>query len=79
MTRMLLVCAAALGMCVSAEIAMAAPLPGIMTPDVPAAAALAQSPQSGRFRRCMRSHYGPRYFARVPRAHRWHMSQVCMG
>jgi hypothetical protein len=31
------------------------------------------------FRRCMRVKYGPRYFARVPRAHRWHMAQACMA
>jgi hypothetical protein len=31
------------------------------------------------FRRCMRAKYGPRYFARVNRAHRWHMSQACMA
>jgi hypothetical protein len=31
------------------------------------------------FRRCMRSKYGPRYFSRVPRAHRWHMAQACMA
>jgi hypothetical protein len=31
------------------------------------------------FRRCMRAKYGPRYFSRVPRAHRWHMAQACMG
>jgi hypothetical protein len=79
MTRTFRGCAAALGFCVSAGMAMAAPLPGMMPPDVPAAVTAVQSPQSRSFRRCMRSHYGPRYFARVPRAHRWHMSQVCMG
>lgn len=31
------------------------------------------------FRRCMRAKYGPRYFARVPRAHRWHMAQACQA
>ena len=31
------------------------------------------------FRRCMRAKYGPRYFAGVNRAHRWHMAQACMA
>jgi hypothetical protein len=36
------------------------------------------NPRSPAFRRCMRAKYGPRYFSRVPRAHRWHMAQACM-
>jgi hypothetical protein len=31
------------------------------------------------FRSCMRAKYGPRYFARVKRAHRYHMAQACTG
>jgi hypothetical protein len=34
---------------------------------------------SRAFRRCMRAKYGPRYFSRVPRAHRFHMAQACGG
>jgi hypothetical protein len=47
---------------------------------LPGAVMPAQSyPNNRSFRRCMRAKYGPRYFARVNRAHRWHMSQACMG
>jgi hypothetical protein len=35
------------------------------------------NPRSPTFRRCMRAKYGPRYFAGVRRAHRWHMAQAC--
>jgi hypothetical protein len=31
------------------------------------------------FRSCMRAKYGPRYFAGVRRAHRYHMAQACGG
>ena len=31
------------------------------------------------FRSCMRAKYGPRYFARVSRAQRYHMAQACTG
>jgi hypothetical protein len=41
--------------------------------------ALAQYRPTRDFRRCMRAKYGPRYFARVPRAHRFHMAQACGG
>jgi hypothetical protein len=34
---------------------------------------------SREFRRCMRAKYGPRYYHRVPRAHRFHMAQACGG
>jgi hypothetical protein len=48
--------------------------------DAPAAVEHAQHAYNTRgFRRCMRAKYGPRYFARVNRAHRWHMSQACMA
>jgi hypothetical protein len=36
-------------------------------------------PSNKAFRKCMRAKYGPRYFARVSRAHRWTMSQACMA
>jgi hypothetical protein len=40
--------------------------------------ALAQyGPSNKSFRKCMRAKYGPRYFARVPRAHRYTMAQAC--
>ena len=34
---------------------------------------------SREFRSCMRAKYGPRYFNRVPRTHRFHMVQACGG
>jgi hypothetical protein len=34
---------------------------------------------SREFRRCMRAQYGPRYYHRVPRAHRFHMARACGG
>jgi hypothetical protein len=45
----------------------------------PATIELAQYRPTRDFRRCMRAKYGPRYFARVPRAHRFHMAQACGG
>jgi hypothetical protein len=49
---------------------------GVAPPSVE----LAQHSYNSRgFRRCMRAKYGPRYFARVNRAHRWHMAQACMA
>jgi hypothetical protein len=60
--------------------AAAAPLPAGARPAAAAATALAQHAYATRgFRRCMRARYGPRYFARVPRAVRWHMAQACMA
>lgn len=57
----------------------AAPLPAL--PNMaPQAVELAQGAYNSRpFRRCMRAKYGPRYFSRVPRAHRWHMAQACLS
>jgi hypothetical protein len=47
---------------------------------VPATIELAQAGSATReFRRCMRAKYGPRYFAGVRRAHRFHMAQACGG
>ncbi len=49
-------------------------------PAFDAQPAIAASYRNTReFRRCMRAKYGPRYFSRVPRAHRWHMAQACGG
>jgi hypothetical protein len=79
MKLMFLTCAAAMSLAAFAGAAMASPLPGPMKPEIPAVSTFAQSSQSRDFRRCMRAKYGPRYFARVPRAHRWHMSQACMA
>jgi hypothetical protein len=61
--------------------AFAAPLPATAGAELaPDRIELAQSTPNGRaFRRCMRAKYGPRYFARVPRTVRWHMSQACMA
>jgi hypothetical protein len=60
--------------------AAAAPLPVGGSPDARPYVDFAQHTYNSRgFRRCMRAKYGPRYFARVPRAHRWHMSQACMA
>jgi hypothetical protein len=60
--------------------AIGAPLP-VEVPSVAAPAiGLAQHAYKSRgFRSCMRGKYGPRYFARVPRAVRWHMAQACMA
>lgn len=59
--------------------ATAAPLPAVPAVEAPSLAEPAQYPRSPSFRRCMRAKYGPRYFARVPRAVRWHMAQACMA
>jgi hypothetical protein len=56
---------------------LAAAPPATAMPDAAAFAAAGGMPQSSAFRRCMRAKYGPRYFARVPRAHRYHMAQAC--
>jgi hypothetical protein len=42
----------------------------------PAIEAAAQAP-SRSFARCMRAKYGPRYYARVPRAMRFEMAKAC--
>ena len=50
-------------------------------PEVISNIELAQSTRGGNrdFRRCMRAKYGPRYFAGVRRATRYHMAQACGG
>ena len=60
----------------------ASPLFGsVAKPDLMSNIELVQSTSRGNrdFRRCMRAKYGPRYFARVPRATRFHMAQACGG
>jgi hypothetical protein len=69
-------------LCAVAGSVAAAPMP--VASDVPVVAPPAvhdaqYNPRSPTFRRCMRAKYGPRYFSRVNRAHRWHMSQACMA
>jgi hypothetical protein len=60
--------------------AAASPLPTTTDLRLPDAAVEAQAfPRTREFRRCMRAKYGPRYFARVPRAVRFHMAQACGG
>ena len=76
----MLICGAAfMAMSWSVAPVAAGPLPA--HPLVaPQAIELVQSPYNSRpFRRCMRAKYGPRYFSRVPRAHRWHMAQACLN
>jgi hypothetical protein len=69
--------AAALYACVALP---AAALPTLPFADMDVSEATpAQYPRSLKFRRCMRARYGPRYFARVPRAYRYHMAQACMA
>jgi hypothetical protein len=76
----ILTAAAALAMAIGLAPAQSAGLAGVKHLSAAPPAVLAQqSPSSRGFRRCMRAKYGPRYFARVPRAHRWHMSQACMA
>jgi len=51
-----------------------------MAAQYPAASQTYGSQRENRaFRSCMRAKYGPRYFARVKRAHRYHMAQACIG
>lgn len=70
--------AAFAGIVILGSAALAAPLTVTSgSPGIPGVEQ-AQHGQSREFRRCMRRTYGPHYFARVPRAHRWHMSQACM-
>jgi hypothetical protein len=71
---------ALIGLCSATSTVSAAPLL-IQSPGLEQRPLLdAQyDPKSPTFRRCMRAKYGPRYFSRVPRAHRWHMAQACMG
>jgi hypothetical protein len=53
---------------------------GKVSAGAPQGVQLAQHSSTSRgFRSCMRAKYGPRYFARVPRAVRWHMAQACAG
>jgi hypothetical protein len=60
--------------------AMALPLKSGARPEaVPLVTPSFHEYNSRGFRRCMRGQYGPRYFSRVPKAYRWHMSQVCLA
>jgi hypothetical protein len=71
---------ASLAVLLLVDAAAAAPLPTVAGISPPQAAVKAQAlPRTREFRRCMRSNYGPRYFAGVKRAHRWHMAQACMA
>ncbi len=75
---------AAAGLCLAATAAATAATAVVPSPPPavfgfsPAIAAQHTSDRRA-FRRCMRAKYGPRYFAGVRRAHRWHMSQACMA
>jgi hypothetical protein len=70
--------AAALAFALSTGSLAAAPLPVGAVPEAAPLVTQASAYNSRGFKRCMRAKYGPRYFSRVNRAHRWHMSQACL-
>jgi hypothetical protein len=79
MIKMLFAATAALTISLASQTALAGPLPvDRMHEATPGAELVQYAYQSKGFRSCMRSKYGPRYFSRVSRAHRFHMSQACM-
>jgi hypothetical protein len=75
---MMMVAVGCLAVTATSSPAVAAALPVGPSPAItPRLFENAQTYGGGRFRRCMRAKYGPRYFAGVPRAHRFHMAQAC--
>jgi hypothetical protein len=73
-------CGACLAALLLVGAATAAPLPAAMDLRLEGSSVEAQAyPRTREFRSCMRGKYGPRYFAGVRRAYRWHMAQACMA